>query len=64
MIERKIKTEIDNMSYEQLLSRWRFAPCGDFIFQGENGDYYKTVMKNKKESLSSGQQVAVSKKIG
>ncbi len=33
------KDIIDNMSYEQLLSRWRNAPVGDPIFQGEVGEY-------------------------
>ena len=29
MINEKIKKWIDNATYEQLLSRWRFAPIGD-----------------------------------
>lgn len=40
------KKWIDNANYEQLLRRWRFAPSGDEIFQGESGQYYKEVMKS------------------
>jgi len=34
------KAEIDAMSYEQLLFRWRFYPAGYPWFQGESGDYW------------------------
>lgn len=34
------KKHIDSLSYEALLSRWRFAPVGDTWFQGETGDYW------------------------
>ena len=32
------KRHIDNLTYGQLLSRWRFAPIGDPWFQGETGE--------------------------
>jgi hypothetical protein len=39
------KAKIDNMSYTQLLSRWRNSPNGDTWFQGETGDYWSERMK-------------------
>ena len=43
------KKWIDNASYEELLERWRFAPVGvsNPLFQGDTGDYYSAVMKEK-----------------
>lgn len=35
------KKEIDSMSHYQMCARWRFAPPGDEIFQGETGAYFK-----------------------
>lgn len=64
MIPEKIKNQIDSMTYEEMLSKWRFAPIGDPMFQGETGDYYKKVMKKKKDQLLDGEHVSISKKIG
>jgi len=61
MIDTKIKKWIDNASYEELLRKWRFAPIGDPYFQGETGDYYSKVMKEKKQNCD---HVQASKKIG
>ena len=58
------KKLIDSMDYESLLSRWRSAPVGDPIFQGETGKYYAEVMKKRREETPHDQQVAVSKRIG
>ena len=58
------KKYIDSLSYEQLLSHWRFAPSGDLWFQGETGDYWGSVMNKKKEELKGYQAVAISKSIG
>ena len=57
----KQKEWIDTASYEQLLSRWRFAPAGDLMFQGDTGDYYKKVMLEKKQSCD---HVQASKTVG
>lgn len=57
------KKWIDNASYEQLLNRWRFAPIGDPIFQGDTGDYYGKVMKEKKAALPD-DGVGASKRVG
>lgn len=34
-----IKTQIDGMSYEDVLRRWRFSPPGDLFFQGATRKY-------------------------
>jgi len=57
----KIKNWIDNASYHELLSRWRFAPIGDPLFQGETGKYYSKVMFEKKQTVD---HVQVSKDVG
>jgi hypothetical protein len=36
----ELKAEIDSLSLHELLSRWRFAPVGALIFQGESGTYW------------------------
>ena len=55
------KKWIDEASYEQLLSKWRFAPIGDPMFQGDTGDYYAKVMREKREHVD---HVQVSKNVG
>jgi len=59
-----LKEQIDKMSYEQLLARWRFAPSGDSMFVGEIGKYYAEVMSRKKNELSHEEQVQTSKDLG
>ena len=56
------KEWIDNASYEELLSRLRFAPPGDMLFQGRTGSYYFEVMKKK--SISVYEHIAISKRMG
>ena len=58
------KQWIDNNSYEGLLRRWRNAPCGDPIFQGDTGNYYSKVMARKRDEVGPGGAVAASKRIG
>lgn len=57
----RIKQWIDNASYEELLRKWRFAPIGDAMFQGETGEYYTKVMKEKRENTN---HVSASKSVG
>ena len=57
----KAKQWIDNASYETLLSKWRFAPIGDPMFQGESGQYYAKVMNEKRARTD---HVAASKAVG
>jgi len=56
-----LMNEIDSMSYEDLLRRWRFAKIGDPIFQGESGSYFRREMIEKGENVNTS---AVSKRIG
>jgi hypothetical protein len=62
----KIKTEdellkeIDNMSYMDLLRKWRFAQAGDPMFRGFVGEYFRQQMEEKKPDNHS----SISKEIG
>lgn len=57
------KTYIDPLSYEQLLSRWRFAPTGDPWFQDPTGRYWGEHMAKLRDQ-DPGAAVAASKRIG
>lgn len=57
------KAWIDSASYRDLLGRWRFAPAGDPMFQGECGEYYKQVMQERRDADQAG-HVRASKAIG
>jgi len=54
----------DNASYEQLLRKWHFASIGDPFFQGEIGDYYSKVMRQKRGEVGNAEHVRASKSIG
>jgi hypothetical protein len=54
------KAHIDAMTYEQLLSSWRFAPSSDPWFQGETGEYWGERM----ERLRGADHAQISKKVG
>lgn len=59
------KAHIDSLSYEALLSRWRFAPIGDPWFQGETGDYWGKRMAELRDAPGGGgQHVVASKSLG
>jgi len=53
------KETIDSMSQYQLCSKWRFAKTGDPLLQGETGDYFSKVMKEK-----GGMTPEISKSLG
>ena len=57
------KEYIDGLSYESLLSRWRFSPSGDRWFQGETGEYWSKRMKEIRDKDNS-VHVQASKSIG
>lgn len=57
------KKWIDEASYEALLRKWRFAPAGDPLFQGDTYAYYSAVMSAKRDANPNG-HVAASKAIG
>lgn len=58
------KKWIDNSTYEQLLQKWRTAPVGDPIFEGEAGKYYTKIMSQRQKEIGHDAQVAASKRIG
>jgi hypothetical protein len=60
----KMKAWIDAATYEELLSRWRFAKVGDPIFNGEVGKYFKETMWLKGNELGEEARVRASRKIG
>jgi hypothetical protein len=64
ILTEQLKKEIDNMTYEQMLSRWRFSPVGDQMFTEESGKYFAQVMREKKNNLSESEHVKVSKDLG
>lgn len=56
------KAKIDRMTYDELLSRWRFAAIGDPLFQGESGEYFaKRMAEARKFGVDT---VAASKRVG
>lgn len=57
------RAHIDSLSYESLLSRWRYAPVGDAWFQGETGTYWSQRMAELRAADPDG-AVAASKAIG
>lgn len=59
------KAHIDALSYEELLSRWRFEASGSPWFQGESGTYWGERM-NELRNAPGGNDIHVraSKKIG
>ncbi len=57
------KAHIDSLSYESLLSRWRFAPVGDAWFQDETGRYWNQRMSELRSQDPEG-AVAASKSLG
>ena len=54
---------IDNASLEALLRRWRFAPCGDPIFEGDAAGYYEERMESLRRENPE-EWTAASKRIG
>lgn len=61
----EMKARIDEMSYEALLSMWRYAPVGDPLFQGDTGDYFGERMKElRSQPGGDARHVSASKSIG
>ncbi len=55
---------INGATYDQLLSRWRFAPIGSPWFQGKVGEHYQKVMANRRKEVGRSGHVRASKSIG
>ena len=60
----EMKTWIDGASYEELLSKWRFAGCGDAFFMGEVGIHYSNVLEKKCKEVGDVEHTRISKKLG
>lgn len=60
----ELKAEIDKMTYYELLSKWRHAPLGDPLLQGESGDYFAARIKEVRANISDADKVAASKSVG
>lgn len=63
-VSEEVVKKLENMSYNDMLLRWRHAPMGDPMFLGKNGEYFAKVMREKKAKLSAAEQVAASKNVG
>lgn len=61
--EEKMKEWIDNASYEELLTHWRFAPVEDPFFQGEMGIYFQQVMEQKKLEIPLEERAKINKRV-
>jgi hypothetical protein len=57
------KKWIDEASYEQLLTKWRFG-VSDPMFQGLCGNHFDEVMKQRRREVGSKEAVQTSKRIG
>lgn len=58
------KEQIDNMDYETMLRLNRFGQHDNEMFRGESGVYFIKTMYRKKDLLSYGEAVSISKKLG
>jgi hypothetical protein len=58
----KIKEAINQLSYEDLLRSYRFAPAGDTRFQGESGEYWIKRMNELRDAGAD--HAAASKAVG
>jgi hypothetical protein len=57
------KKRIDEMSYYDMLRKWRLEPSMTGYFSGERGDYFSKVMVEKK-AADPDAAVCASKDIG
>jgi hypothetical protein len=53
------KQKIDSMSQYELCKVWRFAKCGDPLFQNDTGKYFHKILNEKGEFTPE-----ISKKLG
>lgn len=60
----RMKEWIDNATYKELLSKWRFELAGSPWFQYEIGDYYVQVINKKRIEVGHEAAVRASKEIG
>lgn len=58
------KKLIDQMPYAEMFYKWRFSPSGDPMFEGETGEYFTMVMKEKKKQVGDAEHSRISKQLG
>lgn len=58
------KQWIDKASYFDLLAKWRYAPAGEQIFQGESGRYYAEVLERRRSEIGGAEHSRISREIG
>jgi hypothetical protein len=63
-MDEQTKKRIDDMPYEEMFGRWRFAPVGDLMFQGEVGEYFAEEMKRKRIAVGDMKHCEISKYFG
>lgn len=64
MTQEQMKTEIDKMTYTQMLYKMRKEPVGSPWFMGKIGDYFMKVMKQKEIDMKNEDKTSISKLIG
>jgi len=64
MIDKKIKSKIDNMSFEELFFSLRASPIGHYLWQGKVGKYAMHRFHQLKKTVSRSDYVKISKSIG
>jgi len=65
MINKKVKDFVEKASYEEMLSRQRFAPIGDPFFQMDDDTWvYWKLQFNIKREATGDNGVSASKAIG
>ena len=60
----EMKAKIDIMSLREMLAKQRFAPIGDPLFQGDIGDYFLKVMREKKNAIGNDEWSNISRSVG
>jgi len=50
-------------SMEELFRKWRFAPVGDSLLQGETGEFFKTEFFKRRDA-NPAKYTEISEKIG
>ena len=60
----EMKAKIDIMSLREMLAKQRFASIGDPLFQGDIGEYFLKVMREKKSAISNDEWSNISRSVG
>ena len=58
------KKLIDDMSYYDMVKKWRFAQIGDILFSGDVGLYFGDSLIKKGKEFTAIKKSEISKSIG